>query len=274
MAVKDDRHHRQRRDRAHRFHAASGQCAGADPRRGRARGGRRSHHAAAVAGRAQCRAARRSRAPIRRRGLDDRSRCGAGAAGLHRCSSTRRRPCSAYRRWARRSRRASISTAKSRWRRRWPRGLPCCAPRARAGSSMARSRTRYSCPDCRSSSALAAQGFFGRVTGFRLDFGWWVFDGSRAREPAAELELPAQRRRRAHLGHVPALALRHRGHPRTDPPRHHGGRDRGGGARGRGGQAVSASMSTTPRSPWPSWRAARSARSRAPGRRACAATTF
>ena len=26
--------------------------------------------------------------------------------------------------------------------------------------------------------ALAAQGFFGRVTGFRLDFGWWVFDGA------------------------------------------------------------------------------------------------
>src|SRR5262249_6341834 len=24
---------------------------------------------------------------------------------------------------------------------------------------------------------LAAQKFFGRVTGFRLDFGWWVFDG-------------------------------------------------------------------------------------------------
>lgn len=26
--------------------------------------------------------------------------------------------------------------------------------------------------------ALATQGFFGRVTGFRLDFGWWVFDGA------------------------------------------------------------------------------------------------
>ena len=25
---------------------------------------------------------------------------------------------------------------------------------------------------------LAARGFFGRVTGFRLDFGWWVFDGA------------------------------------------------------------------------------------------------
>ena len=27
-------------------------------------------------------------------------------------------------------------------------------------------------------SALARSGFFGRVTGFRLDFGWWVFDGA------------------------------------------------------------------------------------------------
>ena len=27
-------------------------------------------------------------------------------------------------------------------------------------------------------AALAASGFFGRVTGFKLDFGWWVFDGA------------------------------------------------------------------------------------------------
>ena len=26
--------------------------------------------------------------------------------------------------------------------------------------------------------ALAQSGYFGRVTGFRLDFGWWVFDGA------------------------------------------------------------------------------------------------
>lgn len=32
--------------------------------------------------------------------------------------------------------------------------------------------------------ALVGQGFFGRVTGFRLDFGWWVFDG---------VERPSQR---------------------------------------------------------------------------------
>ena len=32
-------------------------------------------------------------------------------------------------------------------------------------------------PGMQKLAALAAQGFFGRVTGFRLDFGWWVFDG-------------------------------------------------------------------------------------------------
>jgi predicted dehydrogenase len=33
-------------------------------------------------------------------------------------------------------------------------------------------------------SALSAGGFFGRLTGFRLEFGWWVFDG---------IERPSQR---------------------------------------------------------------------------------
>ncbi|MGC1695093.1 MAG: Gfo/Idh/MocA family oxidoreductase [Pseudolabrys sp.] len=32
-------------------------------------------------------------------------------------------------------------------------------------------------PGLRKLSALAQSGFFGRVTGFRLDFGWWIFDG-------------------------------------------------------------------------------------------------
>jgi predicted dehydrogenase len=32
-------------------------------------------------------------------------------------------------------------------------------------------------PGLQKLAALATQGFFGRVTGFRLDFGWWVFDG-------------------------------------------------------------------------------------------------
>lgn len=33
-------------------------------------------------------------------------------------------------------------------------------------------------PGFRKMAALAGNGFFGRVTGFRLDFGWWVFDGA------------------------------------------------------------------------------------------------
>lgn len=39
-------------------------------------------------------------------------------------------------------------------------------------------------PGLQQLSALAKQGFLGQVTGFRLDFGWWVFDG---------IEKPAQR---------------------------------------------------------------------------------
>jgi predicted dehydrogenase len=33
-------------------------------------------------------------------------------------------------------------------------------------------------PGLQKLSSLAAGGFFGRITGFRLDFGWWVFDGA------------------------------------------------------------------------------------------------
>ena len=33
-------------------------------------------------------------------------------------------------------------------------------------------------PGLQKLSRLAASGFFGRVTGFRIDFGWWVFDGT------------------------------------------------------------------------------------------------
>ena len=34
-------------------------------------------------------------------------------------------------------------------------------------------------PGLQKLSTLAASGFFGRITGFRLDFGWWVFDGAK-----------------------------------------------------------------------------------------------
>ena len=32
-------------------------------------------------------------------------------------------------------------------------------------------------PGLQKLAALARSGFFGRVVGFRLEFGWWVFDG-------------------------------------------------------------------------------------------------
>ena len=59
---------------------------------------------------------------------------------------------------------------------------------------------------------LCGAGFFGRVIGFRLEFGWWVFDGIEETLPAAELELPQGRRRRADPRYVSALALRDREH--------------------------------------------------------------
>ncbi len=33
-------------------------------------------------------------------------------------------------------------------------------------------------PGLQKLAVLAQQGFFGRITGFALEFGWWVFDGS------------------------------------------------------------------------------------------------
>jgi predicted dehydrogenase len=36
-------------------------------------------------------------------------------------------------------------------------------------------------PGLRKLAALAESGFFGRVVGFRLEFGWWVFDGTEER---------------------------------------------------------------------------------------------
>ncbi len=42
---------------------------------------------------------------------------------------------------------------------------------------MPRSRTSSICRGCASSRASRESGFFGRIVGFRLEFGWWVFDG-------------------------------------------------------------------------------------------------
>ena len=49
----------------------------------------------------------------------------------------------------------------------------CARPQARRGRGQA--RPARACGSCR---GLRGEKFFGRVTGFRIDFGWWVFDGT------------------------------------------------------------------------------------------------
>ena len=83
-----NRHHPQRRHRADRCDAASGQRAGADPRRGRIAGWRRPHRAAPAVARPRPPSARRPGADLRHRGLVERSRRGAGQAGF--CGVLRR----------------------------------------------------------------------------------------------------------------------------------------------------------------------------------------
>ena len=117
------RHHPQRRDRAHLLDPACRQCAGADPRRGRAAGGRRPHRAAADAGRAQRREARRRRQELRR-GMDHRPRRRRWPIRPSRvffdAAATSQR---AGRRWKRPSPPASTSIPRSRWRCRSDKGL-------------------------------------------------------------------------------------------------------------------------------------------------------
>ena len=70
-------------------------------------------------------------------------------------------------------------------------------------------------PGLQKLAALIRRGDLGRIVGFRLEFGWWVFDGSDRPCPAAELELP-RGRRRTDPRHVSALALRDRDDRRPD----------------------------------------------------------
>ncbi len=76
-------------------------------------------------------------------------------------------------------------------------------------------------PGLQKLSRLAASDFFGRVTGFRIEFGWWVFDGTEV-----ACQRPSWNYRRKDGGgldprYVPALALRDREHARADAARHH-----------------------------------------------------
>ena len=121
------RHHPQRRDRAHLLDAASRQRAGADPRRGRAAGRRRPHRAAADAGRAQRREARRHRQELRR-GMDHRPRQGAGRSGLHGVLRRRRDQPAAGRAGEGHRRRQAHLFREAGGAVGRPRGWSCCAP--------------------------------------------------------------------------------------------------------------------------------------------------
>jgi len=85
-------------------------------------------------------------------------------------------------------------------------------------------------PGLRKLRTLAQAGFFGRIVGFRLEFGWWGVRRRRRTVPAAELELPQGWRRRPPRRHVFAFSLPHRRPAWADPSRVHGGDDGSAGA--------------------------------------------
>ena len=207
-----------------------------------------------------------------RRGMDHRSRRGAGRSGLHACSSTPPRPASARACWKRRSPRASTSIPRSRWRCRSTRGWSCCAPCKARGLKHGAVEDKLCLPGLQKLSRLAASDFFGRVVGFRIEFGWWVFDGT---------EVPCQRpswnyRKKDGGGLILDMYPHWRyvienmlGPMRRVVTLAVDGDARSGSTST--ARATTSTSRTTPRR-WSSWRAARPARSCRPGRRGCAAT--
>jgi predicted dehydrogenase len=57
-------------------------------------------------------------------------------------------------------------------------GLTLLRAAKERGLKAAAVEDKINLPGFQKLKALAGHGFFGRVTGFRLDFGWWVFDGA------------------------------------------------------------------------------------------------
>jgi predicted dehydrogenase len=57
-------------------------------------------------------------------------------------------------------------------------GLKLLRAAKERGLKTAAVEDKINLPGFQKLKALSASGFFGRVTGFRLDFGWWVFDGA------------------------------------------------------------------------------------------------
>ena len=205
------RHHPQRRDRAHLLDAARRQRAGADPRRGRAAGRRRPHRAAADAGRPQRREARGRRQELRR-GMDHRPRRGAGRSGLHRVLRRRRDPPARRRRWTRRSPPASTSIPRSRSRCRSEQGRELLRAAQARGLKHGAVEDKLYLPGLQ--KLVEARGVRFLRPRHRLPHRIRLVGVRRHRGglPAAELELPQERRRRADPRHVSALALRDREH--------------------------------------------------------------
>ena len=156
---------------------------------------------------------------------DDLLRCRGDPAARRRArQGARRRQARLFREAGRAHRRAGTTL--------------CSEMPTRAAASTARSRTRSIFPDCRSSPRSPRRGELGRIVGFRLEFGWWVFDGSDRPCPAAELELP-RGRRRADSRYVSALALRHRDDHRPHRSGRLGRMDRHARAHRRAGRTLS-----------------------------------
>src|SRR5262249_8405721 len=95
-----------------------------------------------------------------------------------RSSSTRPQRRGASPCWKRRSPPANTSIAKSRWPQPPHRGSPCCKRRGGRGVKHGVVEDKGQLPGLQKLAALARGGELGRIVGFRLEFGWWVFDGS------------------------------------------------------------------------------------------------
>ena len=120
-----------------------------------------------------------------RGGLDHRSRRRARGSCIRAYSSMPPRRISARPSSPRRSRPGGTSIPRSRSRSSVARGD--AAPACRAGArpqAWRRGGQGLSAGSAEADRARRRSGFFGRIVGFRLEFGWWVFDG---------IEAPCQR---------------------------------------------------------------------------------
>ena len=153
--------------------------------------------------------------------MDHRSRQGAGRSGASPCSSTppprtSARPC-----WRRRSPPASTSIPRSRWRCRSSAAASCCSAAQARGVKHGAVEDKLGLPGLQKLAHVVTSGALGRIVGFRIEFGWWVFDGTEVPCQRPSWNYTARQRRRADPRYVSALALRDRRPARADAPRRH-----------------------------------------------------